>query len=39
MNTATFFADRRRRANFKAFDKLMRRKGGEPPRPEDKIKR
>jgi hypothetical protein len=39
MNTATFFADRRRRADFKAFDKLMRRKGGEPPRPEDKIKR
>lgn len=37
MNTAEFFADRRARADFKAFDKLMRRKGGEPPRAEDKI--
>jgi HicB-like protein involved in pilus formation len=37
MNTAQFFADRRARANFKAFDKLMRRKGGEPPRDGDKI--
>ena len=39
MNTATFFAERRARADFKAFDRLMRRKSGEPPRPEDKIKR
>lgn len=39
MNTATFFAERRNRANFKAFDRLMRRGGGEAPRPEDKIKR
>jgi hypothetical protein len=37
MNTATFFAERRARADFKAFDRLMRRKGGEPPRDEDKI--
>ena len=37
MNTAEFFADRRARADFKAFDKLMRRKGGEPPRADDKI--
>jgi hypothetical protein len=35
MNTATFFAERRRRADFRAFDRLMRRKGGEPPRPGD----
>ena len=37
MNTAAFFADRRARADFKAFDRLMRRKGGEPPGPDDKI--
>ncbi len=37
MNTAEFFADRRARADFKAFDRLMRRKGGEPPRDDDKI--
>jgi hypothetical protein len=39
MNTATFFAERRNRANFKAFDRLMRRRGGEVPRQEDKTKR
>jgi hypothetical protein len=39
MNTVAFFAERRDRADFKAFDRLMRRKGGEPPRPDDKIKR
>jgi hypothetical protein len=38
MNTAAFFAERRERADFKAFDRLMRRKGGERPRPDDKIK-
>jgi hypothetical protein len=37
MNTATFFAERRNRADFKAFDRLMRRKGGEPPAPDDTI--
>lgn len=36
MNTAAFFAERRARGDFAAFDRLMRRKGGEPPRPEDK---
>jgi hypothetical protein len=38
MNTAAFFGERRARANFKAFDRLMRRKGGEEPRSDDKIK-
>jgi len=38
MNTAAWFAGRRERANFVAFDRLMRRKGGEAPRPEDKIR-
>lgn len=37
MNTATYFAERRARADFKAFDRLMRRKGGEAPRDNDKI--
>lgn len=37
MNTAEFFAERRARADVKAFDRLMRRKGGGPPRDDDKI--
>lgn len=37
MNTAEFFSERRNRADFKAFDRLMRRKGGEAPAPEDTI--
>lgn len=37
MGTATFFAERRERADFAAFDRLMDRKGGEPPAPEDTI--
>jgi hypothetical protein len=31
LETAAFFTDRRARADFKAFDKIMRRKGGKPP--------
>ena len=38
MNTAAFFAERRNRADFVAFDRLMRRKRGEAPQPEDTIK-
>jgi len=37
MNSAVFFAERRNRADFKAFDRIMRRKGGEPPEPDDTI--
>ncbi|MGH7071989.1 MAG: toxin-antitoxin system HicB family antitoxin [Acetobacteraceae bacterium] len=37
MDTAAFFAERRVRADFRAFDRLMRRKGGEPPGPDDTI--
>jgi hypothetical protein len=37
MNTATFFAERRERADMKSFDRLLQRKGGEAPRPGDKI--
>lgn len=35
MNTAAFFAERGARADFAAFRRIMKRKGGEPPRPGD----
>jgi hypothetical protein len=35
MGTAEFFAERRERADFATFDRLMQRKGGEPPGPDD----
>ncbi len=35
LQTAEFFADRKARADFKAFDKLMKRRGGKPPRAGD----
>jgi hypothetical protein len=38
MNTAEFFAERRNRADFAAFDRLMRRKAGERPRSGDKLR-
>jgi post-segregation antitoxin (ccd killing protein) len=37
MNTAAFFAERRERADFAAFDHVMRRKRGEVPQPRDTI--
>jgi hypothetical protein len=37
LNTATYFAERRSRADFKAFDRLMRRKGGEQPKEDDRL--
>lgn len=37
MNTAAFFAERRERADFEAFDRILQRQGGEPPRPDDVI--
>ena len=37
MNTAAFFAERREKADFSAFDRIMRREGGEPPSPEDRL--
>jgi len=33
--TARFFEDRKARANFVAFDKIMRRRGWEAPREGD----
>jgi len=35
MNTAAFFAERRTRADFAAFDRILRRKTGEKPRDGD----
>jgi hypothetical protein len=35
MNTATFFAERRARTDFTAYDPLMRRKRGEAPTADD----
>jgi hypothetical protein len=32
-----YFADRKARANFQAFDKFMNRRGGELPRAGDEI--
>jgi hypothetical protein len=37
MNTAAFFAERRDRADFAGFDKIMKRKGGQTPEPDDRI--
>lgn len=38
MNSAAFFAERRERADFAAFDRIMRRKRGEAPGPDDRIR-
>jgi len=37
LETASFFDDRKARADFKAFDRIMRRRGGEPPREGDEV--
>ncbi len=37
MNTATFFAERRARADFDAFDRIMARRGGAEPDPGDRL--
>ena len=37
MQTAEFFASRKARADFKAFDKLMGRRGGKRPRVGDEL--
>lgn len=39
LQTAEFFATRKARADFKAFDKLMKRRGGKPPRAGDEMPR
>jgi hypothetical protein len=37
LQTAEYFADRKTRADFKAFDKLMKRRSGTPPRKGDEM--
>jgi len=37
LQTAKYFADRRARADFKAFDRIMKRKGGKTPRAGDEL--
>jgi hypothetical protein len=37
LETARFFADRRKRADFEAFDRIMRRRGGQRPRAGDEM--
>ncbi|MGO9232112.1 MAG: toxin-antitoxin system HicB family antitoxin [Bryobacteraceae bacterium] len=37
LQTAKYFVDRRARADFCAFDKILRRKGGRPPRGGDEM--
>jgi hypothetical protein len=37
LRTAQYFADRKARADFKAFDKIMRRRRGKPPRQGDEM--
>ena len=37
LKTADYFAGRATRADFAGFDRLMRRRGGEVPRPDDEL--
>ena len=37
MTTATFFEERRGRSDRKAFRRILKRKGGEPPRKGDEM--
>jgi hypothetical protein len=39
LQTATFFQQRKARADFKAFDRIMKRRGGKPPRAGDEMPR
>ena len=36
LETAAFFEQHRQRADFNAFDRIMKRKGGQPPRLDDR---
>ena len=37
LQTARYFADKKTRADFEAFDKIMRRRGGKAPREGDEM--
>jgi uncharacterized protein (DUF1778 family) len=38
LQTATLFQQRKARADFKAFDRIMKRRGGKPPRAGDEMR-
>jgi hypothetical protein len=37
LKTAEFFGQRRSRADARVFDRILKRSGGEPPRPGDEL--
>lgn len=37
LRTATYFAERRERADLEAFDRILNREGGAPPRRDDEV--
>lgn len=37
METERFFEERRQRADRRSFRRILNRRGGEPPRPEDAV--
>jgi hypothetical protein len=37
LDTARFFQERKARADFRTFDKILKRRGGEPPRSGDEM--
>ncbi|MGA9599298.1 MAG: YlcI/YnfO family protein [Methylocystis sp.] len=37
LRTARYFTEKKGRADWAAFDQIMRREGGEPPQPGDEI--
>lgn len=37
LETASFFEERRKRADFNALRRILGRQGGEPPRPGDEV--
>jgi hypothetical protein len=39
LRTASFFQERKARVDFKAFDRIMKRRGGKPPRAGDEMPR
>jgi hypothetical protein len=39
LRTARFFSERKARANFKAFDRIMKRRQGRVPREGDELTR
>jgi hypothetical protein len=39
LETARFFQERKARADFKTFDRIMKRRGGTPPRAGDEMPR